>query len=78
MPISFLGHIQNGVVVFDEPVALPEGTAVKVEVANSAAVKGRLAKSLLDHYRSVLGAAKGLPADAASNVDRYLYDEPQK
>lgn len=76
--MSFLGHIQNGVVVFDEPVGLPEGTAVKVEVANSAAVKGRSAKGLVDHYRSVLGAAKGLPADAASNVDRYLYDEPQK
>ncbi|HTU20013.1 MAG TPA: hypothetical protein VMG10_18255 [Gemmataceae bacterium] len=29
--MSFLGHIQNGVVVFDEPVSLPEGTAVKVE-----------------------------------------------
>ncbi|HTU20011.1 MAG TPA: hypothetical protein VMG10_18245 [Gemmataceae bacterium] len=76
--MSFLGHVKNGVVVFDEPVTLPEGTAVQVEVANSATVKVRPANSLLDHYRSVLGAAKGLPADAASNVDHYLYDEPQK
>lgn len=76
--MSFTGHVKNGVVVFDVPVTLPEGTAVKVEVANSAVVQGRPAKSVVDHYRAVLGAAKGLPADAASNVDRYLYDEPQK
>jgi hypothetical protein len=29
--MSFQGHIENGVVVFDEPVAIPEGTAVRVE-----------------------------------------------
>lgn len=29
--MSFHGHIENGVVVFDEPVALPEGTPVRVE-----------------------------------------------
>ena len=76
--MSFTGHVQNGVVVFDEPVTLPDGTAVKVEAENPADATVRPAKNLLDHYRSVLGAAKGLPADAASNVDRYLYDESQK
>jgi|SRR5579859_6217038 len=30
--MSFQGHIENGVVVFDEPVTIPEGTAVRVEV----------------------------------------------
>jgi hypothetical protein len=29
--MSFQGHIENGVVVFDHPVALPEGTLVRVE-----------------------------------------------
>jgi hypothetical protein len=29
--MSFLGHIENGVVVFDEPVPLPDGTGVRVE-----------------------------------------------
>lgn len=76
--MTFIGHVQNGVVVFDEPVTLAEGTVVKVEVDNTTAAKGRPANSLLDHYRSVIGAAKGLPEDAASNVDRYLYDEPEK
>jgi hypothetical protein len=29
--MSFEGHIENGVVVFDQPVAIPEGTPVRVE-----------------------------------------------
>ncbi|MBI3468012.1 MAG: hypothetical protein HY000_33815 [Planctomycetes bacterium] len=29
--MSYQGHIEKGVVVFDEPVSLPEGTAVFVE-----------------------------------------------
>ena len=75
--MSLTGHVQNGVVVFDAPIALPDGTPVRVEVDN-AATMGSPAKNPLDHYRSVLGAVKGLPADAASNVDRYLYDEPHQ
>ena len=29
--MSYLGHIKKGVVVFDEPVPLPDGTGVRVE-----------------------------------------------
>jgi hypothetical protein len=29
--MSFLGHIENGSVVFDTPLPLPNGTQVKVE-----------------------------------------------
>jgi hypothetical protein len=29
--MSLTGHVQNGVVVFDTPNTLPDGTAVKVE-----------------------------------------------
>jgi hypothetical protein len=29
--MSYQGHIEKGVVVFDEPVSLPDGTAVRVE-----------------------------------------------
>ncbi len=76
--MSFAGHVNNGVVIFDTPVSLPDGTQVKVEIVDAATAAGGPATSLLDHYRSVLGAAKGLPADAAANIDRYLYDEPQR
>lgn len=33
--MSFQGHIENGVVVLDEPVSLPNGTVVRVEPVES-------------------------------------------
>jgi len=32
--MSYPGHVRNGVVVLDEPVDLPEGAAVRVELAD--------------------------------------------
>ena len=34
--MSFHGHIENGVVVFDEPLTVPDGTPVRVEVIAAA------------------------------------------
>ena len=34
--MSFQGHIENGVVVLDEPVSLPNGTVVRVEPVEAA------------------------------------------
>ena len=33
--MSYPGHVRNGVVVLDGPVRLPEGAAVRVELAGS-------------------------------------------
>ena len=33
--MGYLGHVRNGVVVLDGPVELPEGAAVRVELAES-------------------------------------------
>jgi hypothetical protein len=34
--MTLAGHIHNGVVVLDQPVDIPEGTPVRVEVLTSA------------------------------------------
>lgn len=34
--MSYMGHIQHGVVVFNQPIPLPEGTAVVVEPTRKA------------------------------------------
>lgn len=73
--MSFTGHIQNGVVIFDTPISLPDGTPVKVETIE-AETKGR-AGSLLQRLGDVVGKAEGLPPDAAENVDHYLYGHPK-
>jgi len=74
--MSFTGHVENGVVVFDNPNALPDGTAVKVEALAPPARPTK--RSLLDRLGDVVGKAEGLPADAAQNVDHYLYGHPKK
>ena len=69
--MSFAGHVQNGVVVFDKPNALPEGTPVNVEAIQVA--PGAAKRSLLERLGDIVGKAEGLPADASQNVDHYLY-----
>lgn len=72
-------HGRNGVIVLDDPVSLPEGTPVAVEVPSAVSDPIRLdqAPSLLDRLRSVVGTVHGLPPDAAANVDHYLYGRPR-
>ncbi len=74
--MSLTGHVQNGVVVFDTPNDLPEGTAVKVEAIEAPPDMAK--RSLLDRLGDVVGKVDGLPADAAQNVDHYLYGHPKK
>jgi hypothetical protein len=70
------GHVKQGMVVFDLPVALPEGLPVRVEVVepvtppSSSDVKSETAGQRLLKYA---GKAVGLPADASRNHDHYLY-----
>ena len=67
MPL--MGHVQKGVVVFDESVALPAGTAVEVAVRDSTSASR---PSLWDRLKDVVGEAEGLPPDASSRIGHYL------
>lgn len=71
--MSFQGHVHNGVVVFDEPVALPEGTAVRVE-----RVEAPVRRTLAERFKNVIGAGVDLPEDLAKNHDHYLHGTPKK
>ena len=67
--MSILGHVQNGVVVLDGGMSLPDGTAVRVEPLQPADKATGLQKQLLGW------AGKGveLPADLARRHDHYLH-----
>ena len=75
------GHIENGHVVLDEPVALPDGAAVTVELRTAAGSVGK-EQSPNSKTRAGLmkfaGIAKDLPQDAARNLDHYLYGYPKQ
>jgi hypothetical protein len=74
------GHVENGLIRLEGSVTLPEGIEVRVETVSPApgveSNEGGL--SLYERLRPVIGAAKGLPADASVNVDHYLYGHPKK
>jgi hypothetical protein len=74
------GHIEDGHVVFDTPVILPDGTKVTVSVQsdrNQTNAEDEL-PSLYERLKSVAGKAKGLPADLAINHDHYLHGQPKR
>lgn len=64
--MTYRGHIQNGVVVLDEPVQLDEGTEVRVEPLLSTP------KTLAEQFADVIGKAIDLPPDMAEQHDHYL------
>jgi predicted DNA-binding antitoxin AbrB/MazE fold protein len=72
--MSFKGHVQNGVVVLDEPASLPEGSEVRVELAD---IEGQLA-SLREGLLKFSGIVDDLPEDLSENHDFYLYGTPRE
>lgn len=75
----YKGRVKNGAIVLDEPVTLPEGVAVRIELAEAADTADEdSGPSFAERYASVIGKAQGLPEDAAENHDHYLYGVPKK
>jgi hypothetical protein len=74
------GHVENGLVVVDAPVTLPDGTKVKVEIPPAAGeeLPEESLPTLYQQLAPLVGAAKGLPADLARNHDHYLHGQPRK
>jgi hypothetical protein len=66
MDMSLEGHIEHGVVVFDEPVSLPNGPPVRVEIVAPV-------KTQAERFKSVIAAGVDLPEDMAKNHDHYLH-----
>jgi hypothetical protein len=71
--MTYRGSIQNGVVVFEGHVPLPEGTVVKVEPETLAPVENA-SDSVYRIYE--LAAPTGVP-DLSLNLDHYLYGAPK-
>lgn len=71
--MEFRGRVKDGVVVLEQGVALAEGTEVRVAPLEPQATP----TTVWDKLRSLAGSAKGLPKDAASQHDHYLYGTPK-
>lgn len=74
------GRVQNGVVVLEAGGALREGTEVMVDPLPRTSKKAKATKrpTVSRALASLAGKAKGLPPDAARNVDHYLYGHAKR
>jgi hypothetical protein len=68
--MTYRGHVENGKIVIDDAVTLPEGALVEVDLVDEE--KG---PSLYERLKSVFGKAQGLPPDAAQKAGHSLYDD---
>ena len=71
--MAYLGHVENGVVVFDDPVSLPDGTKVRIEV-----VEAEQFPPLSERLKDVVGIVDDLPPDMAEQHDHYIHGRPKK
>lgn len=71
--MTYTGHVENGVVVFDGPNRPAEGTVVRVEAA-----AGEPKPSWGEVFADLIGAAEGLPEDLAENHDHYIHGAPKR
>ena len=73
--MKYEGHIEDGKVVFDTPVPLPEGAKVDVTALPlvPADTQADQAQPSLKSLLEFAGIAKDLPTDAARNFDRPNY-----
>ena len=79
--MTYRGRVQEGLVVLDEPSALPDGTVVSVHAvskAKRASDEAGERPSLYERLKPIIGKARGLPADFSVNHDHYLYGTPKK
>lgn len=72
--MTLSGIVQNGQIVLEPGVCLPEGTRVTV-VAEVATSVPRTAKELLQQFA---GCMTDLPSDLARNHDHYLHGTPKQ
>jgi hypothetical protein len=74
--MTLRGHVKNGAVVLDEPVGLPDGTDVEVEVRP--VPEAEQGQTWGEVFRDVAGSVEGLPPDLAENHDHYIRGAPKK
>jgi hypothetical protein len=70
--MTYRGHIKNGQITLDDPVALPEGVAVNIEVVEQKAEATEHRPAIWDKLLELAGTVEA-PEDWAFNHDHYIH-----
>lgn len=80
--MTYQGHVENGALVLDVPVALPEGATIEVavlETTESLPKRKPIWEIAVDLANSIPEEdVKRMPRDGAINHDHYLYGTPKQ
>ena len=76
--MTYQGHVENGAVVLDEPVALPDGAKVKIMLVEMADMVEPSPAGAREKLGKFAGVFTGLPEDASVNLDHYLYGHAKR
>ena len=76
--MTYQGHVENGAVVLDDPVALPNGAKVKIMLVEMQDVVEPSPAGARERLGKFAGAFTGLPDDASVNIDHYLQSQASR
>jgi hypothetical protein len=81
--MTYKGRVQNGVILVEDGVHLPEGAQVQVELADAKESQEKHGEPTIWEKLAELGAwaetqPTDLPADLAANHDHYLHGAPKR
>ena len=77
--MTYRGQVRHGQVIVDNPIDLPDGTPVHIEIVEFARLLETEpnAPTLAERLSTIIGKAEGMPVDAAREHDHYLYGTPR-
>lgn len=76
--MTYRGKIQNGAVVLDAPVELPDGVEVEcVLVPLGNADERNESAEMSDNLMRYSGIIEGMPLDSSRYIDHYIYGHPK-
>jgi hypothetical protein len=82
--MTLRGRVENGSIVFDQDVRLPEGAEVRVEVLEDGSARDGIngpsapGASLFDRQEHVIGSVEGFASDFAASHDHYIHGTPRR
>lgn len=70
--MTYRGRVKGNHIIMDEPLNLPDGTEVRVEVPSGAADTVSEGRTMYDDLKQFIGIIDDLPPDFALNHDHYI------
>jgi hypothetical protein len=76
--MTLFGHVRNGRIELDQPLSLPDGAKVQIEVLVGREQADVTSQTLGEKLLKYAGRITDAPADLAEQHDHYLYGTPKK